>query len=154
MPDLNQPPPGSGGGFAAVVFSGDFERVHYALVMAAAACAIDKPATLFFTMGAARALLGPSPDGTPAWRALPGGASFPGLTGGAVDNGFKARKVADFEDLLQSCVALGCRFMVCDMGLRALGLEGAAMREDVPIVGGGMATFLMDAPDGGHLVFV
>jgi len=154
MPDLKQPKPGSGGGFSAVVFSGDFERVHYALVMAAAALAIDKPATLFFTMGAARALLGPSPDGTPAWRSLPGGASFPGLAGGDADDGFKRRKVADFEDLLQSCVALGCRFMICDMGLRALDLEGAAMRKDVPIVTGGMATFLMDAHEGGHLVFV
>ena len=34
-----------------VVFSGDFDKIHYALVMASAAAAIDIPATLFFTMG-------------------------------------------------------------------------------------------------------
>ena len=37
-----------------VVFSGDFDKVHYALVMASAAAAIDTPVTLFFTMEGAR----------------------------------------------------------------------------------------------------
>ena len=33
-----------------VVFSGSFEKVHYALVMASAALASGREATLFFTM--------------------------------------------------------------------------------------------------------
>ena len=40
-----------------VLFSGSYDKVHYALAMAAAALASNTPATLFFTMGAARALL-------------------------------------------------------------------------------------------------
>lgn len=133
-----------------VVFSGDFDKIHYALVMASAAVAIDIPATLFFTMGASRALLK-----TPSWRTLPAGEiGRDGQNAGDVDDGFKQNTVADFEDLLAACVSLGVKFMVCDMGLRAMGLEGAALRPDVPVQTGGMVTFLNDARAGGQMVFI
>jgi len=140
---------------SVIVFSGDFERVHYALVTASAAVAIDIPVTLFFTMGASRALLAPIDGGPPAWRNLPAGDSGAmGGNGGRIDDGFKARTVADFEDLLGACVALGVRFMVCDMGLRALDLEGVQMRDDVPIESGGMVSFLNDASRAGQMLFI
>jgi len=132
-----------------VVFSGDFDKVHYALVMASAA-AIDIPATLFFTMAASRALLA-----TPPWRTLPAGEiGGDGQTAGDIDDEFKSRTVADFEDLLQACVSLDVKFMVCDMGLRAMGLEDAPLRADVPIETGGMVTFLNDARASGQMVFI
>ena len=135
-----------------VVFSGDFDKVHYALVMASAAAAIDVPVTLFFTMGASKALLA-SPEN--AWRDLPGGEiAGPGETGGDVDNKFKVRTVATFEELLQACVSLKVKFMICDMGLRAMDLEGAALRDDVPVETGGMVTFLNDARANGQMVFI
>ena len=135
-----------------VVFSGDFDKVHYALVMASATAAIDIPVTLFFTMGASRALLA-SPEN--AWRYIPGGeVAKAGETGGDVDNKFKQRTVATFEELLQACVSLKVKFMICDMGLRAMDLEGAALRSDVPIETGGMVTFLNDARANGQLVFI
>ena len=138
-----------------VVFSGDFDKVHYALVMASAAAAIDIPTTLFFTMGATRALLAAPEGKPPAWRGLPAGEiGRPGETGGHVDDGFKGRTVADFEDLLQACAAMDVKFMVCDMGLRAMGLEGAALRPDIPIETGGMVTFLNDARASGQMVFI
>lgn len=138
-----------------VVFSGDYDKVHYALVMASAAAAIDIPATLFFTMGATRALLHAGDADAPSWRALAAGEiGREGETGGAVDDGFKQRTVADFETLLQSCVTMGVKFMVCDMGLRAMDLEGAALRDDIPIETGGMVTFLNDARAQGQMVFV
>ena len=40
-----------------MVFSGDFARVHYALVMASSAAAINVPVTVFFTMKATHAVL-------------------------------------------------------------------------------------------------
>jgi len=133
-----------------VVFSGDFDKIHYALVMASAAVAIDIPTTLFFTMGASRALLA-----SPSWRILAAGEiGRDGETAGDIDDSFKKRTVADFEDLLQACVTLGVKFMVCDMGLRAMDLEGAALREDVPIETGGMVTFLNDARSSGQMVFI
>ena len=37
-----------------IIQSGEYDRVHYALVMASAALAVGKPVTLFFTMAATR----------------------------------------------------------------------------------------------------
>ncbi len=152
MPEVSDARPEK---LSIVVFSGDFDKVHYALVMASAAAAIDIPATLFFTMGASRALLAVGEGEEPAWRTLPAGEiGQGGETAGTVDDGFKGRTVANFEDLLQACVAMGVTFMVCDMGLRAMDLEGAAMRADVPFETGGMVTFLNDARAAGQMVFI
>ncbi len=134
-----------------VVFSGRFEKVHYALVMASAALAVGKPATLFFTMEATRALLRPGPDGAPAWRALP---ATGGGTGGAVDDGFRARGVGGFEELLEACASLGGRFLICEMGLRAMGLDRQDLRVDVPVDVGGVVTFLEDASQDGQMLFI
>ena len=124
-----------------VVFSGSFGRVHYALCMAAAAAAVGKPATLFFTMGATRALC---PDG---WRTLPN-------TEGLGDETLQAKGVVGFEEILDSCVALGVTFMVCETGLRALGLTLPDLRPDIPVTPGGLVTFLADASATGAMVFV
>ena len=49
------------GGLSVIVRAGDYESVHYALALAAAALAVNKPAVLFFTMAGIRALEGPPP---------------------------------------------------------------------------------------------
>jgi peroxiredoxin family protein len=36
---------------SVVLLSGDFERVHYALCLASAAAALERPVTLFVTLG-------------------------------------------------------------------------------------------------------
>jgi len=138
-----------------IAFSGDFDKVHYALVIASAAIAIDIPVTLFFTMAASRALLATDDKGAPSWRTLPAGEiGQSDMTGGDIDDAFKKSVVADFEGLLQSCVALGVKFMICDMGLRAMGLEDAPLRPDIPIETGGVVTFLNDASDKGATFFI
>ena len=137
---------------SVVVFSGEFEKVHYALVMASGAAAIGTPVTLFFTMGACRALLAAGADGRAAWRSMPAGEGF--ADGGAMDDAFAARTCATFEELFSACVELGVRFMVCDMGLRALDLENEPMRGDVTIDTGVVVTFLNDASRDGAMLFV
>jgi peroxiredoxin family protein len=135
-----------------IIFSGDFDKIHYALVMASAAATIDIPVTLFFTMSASRALLS-SPE--KAWQCLPGGAvAKTGETGDDINNKFKKRMVATFEELLQACVSLKVKFMVCDMGLRAMDLDDKALRSDVPLEAGGMVTFFNDAFANGQMVFI
>jgi peroxiredoxin family protein len=129
-----------------VVFSGAFERVHYALVMAAAAIASNTPVTLFFTMGAARALL---KDG--GWKKLP---SEEAENAQAMDDLFKARGIGTFEELLEACVALGVTFQVCEMGLKALGIGKDDLRLDVPLSLGGVVTFLNDASKDGAMLFI
>jgi peroxiredoxin family protein len=130
-----------------VVFSGAFDKVHYALVMAAAAVASNTPVTLFFTMWAGRAL-----EGDQGWKRLP--VSEGTQTAEELDRQFQDRRVATFEELLEACVALGVTFMVCEMGLKALGMDPDALRPDVPVAKGGVVTFLADASKDGAMVFV
>ena len=131
---------------SVVLFSGDFERVHYALSMAAAAAAVDRPTTLFLTMGAIGALRAERADGAPGWKALPGAA--------ARDAEFAERGVATFEELISACAAFGVRIMVCEMGLRAVGLARGDLRQDVKLEEGGIVTFLNDASAHGAVMFV
>lgn len=129
-----------------VVFSGDFERVHYAFSMAAAAAAIDRPATLFFTMEAIRFLARPLADGAPGWTALSGAA--------ARDAEFRARGVAGFDELVAACAALDVKFLVCEMGLRAIDMTAAELRDDLGFEEGGIVTFFNDASADGAMLFV
>ncbi len=135
-----------------VVYAGYYDKIHYALVMASAAAAIDRPVTLFFTMGACRMLQQADDGNGPAWRSMP--LSEEEGTGGDKDDHYAATHVATFEELLQSCVQLGVTFMVCEMGLRAMGLEGAPLRVDIPIETGGVVTFLNDASKDGAMIFI
>jgi peroxiredoxin family protein len=131
-----------------LVLSGRFERVHYALVLASAAAAIGMPATLFFTDRALFALAAGGPDG-PGWRKLEGEGGRPG---GAIDDQRQAQGVADFEELLAACADLGVRLIVCEMGLRAIGLDAASLRRDVSIEVAGVVTFLADASATGAML--
>lgn len=145
-----------------IVYSGAYAKVHYALVLASAAAAIGTPATLFFTMDAARFLARPLADGSPGWRRLParpenagtgtGGAEA--RSAGAADDDYAARGVATFEELLSACAAFGVTFMVCEMGLRVIGLEAAALRDDIAIAEGGVVSFLADACERGAMLFI
>lgn len=128
---------------SVVVYSEAADKVHYALAMASAAAAINVPATLFFTMGATRALVGDS--GTPGWAEMTAGD---GRRGAELDDDYRARGVAAFEELIEACSALGVRVMVCEMGLRATGLAREDLRGDLEIAEGGLVTFFSDAGDG------
>ncbi|MCW8835466.1 MAG: DsrE/DsrF/DrsH-like family protein [Rhodospirillales bacterium] len=136
-----------------VVYSGDFDKVHYALVMASGAAAIGRDVTVFFTMWASRALLKDGGDGRPGWKAMPVGDPAH-ADGAALDAVFASRGVGAFEELLEACVAMGATFMVCEMGLRAMGINASDLREDVPFAQGGVVTFLNDASKDGSMLFV
>ncbi len=126
----------SEGGLSIIVRSGEYEDVHYALAMAAAAIAVNKPAVLFFTMSGIHALMGPPPS----------------LDGWERDAVNKQRGVGDFETLLQACVELGVRFIVCEMGLRSLAIDRTSLRADVPFTVAGIVTLLEETKPGMHLL--
>lgn len=131
-----------------IVMSGEFARVHYALVLASAAAAIDKPATLFFTDEALRALCTIAHDERPGWRALRAGAR----TAGKADAELRARGVAGFEELLLACAELDVRIIACEMGLRALGLQPSDLRGDLAIEVAGVVTLLSNASSRGAML--
>ncbi|ODT98437.1 MAG: hypothetical protein ABS83_04440 [Rhodospirillales bacterium SCN 65-16] len=126
----------SDGGISVILRAGDYESAHYALALAAAALAVNKPAVLFFTMSGIRALQG-SPPPLDDWDR---------------DGRNRARGVGDFETLLQACVELGARFIVCEMGLRSLDIDRASLRADVPFTVAGIVTLLEETKPGMHLV--
>jgi peroxiredoxin family protein len=126
----------SEGGLSIIVRSGKYEDVHYALAMASAAVAVNKPAVLFFTMAGIRALMGPPPP----------------LDDWERDSLNRQRGVGDFETLLQACVELGVRFIVCEMGLRSLAFDRTKLRADVPFTVAGIVTLLEETRPGMHLL--
>lgn len=136
-------------GLALVVLSGEYERVHYALAMAAAAAAIGRPATLFLTNHALHAFRAGKED-APGWHALQGDAQ--GHAAAGLDRARLAAGAAGFDELLESCAALGVRMIACEMGLRVAGIEAAALRTDLPIEVAGLVTLYVDMPDGAQLV--
>lgn len=122
-------------GLSIIVRSDRYEDVHYALAMASAALAVNQAAVLFFTMGGIRALMKP-----------------PQLQDWSRDAINKERGVADFETLLEACVELGARVIVCEMGLRSLALPRDALRSDVPFSVAGIVTLLEETRPGMHLL--
>ena len=63
-----------------------------------------------------------------------------------------ARGVGDFETLLQACVELGARLIVCEMGLRSLDIDRSRLRTDVPFTIAGIVTLLEETKPGMHLL--
>lgn len=118
-----------------IIQSGDFDRVHYALVMASAALATGRPVTLFFTMEGTRAL-------------IHGFADVPQETMLAQEN------LATFEELIAACSEMDAKFMVCEMGLRATGINRPRLRTDIDITDGSAVSFLGDASADGAILYV
>jgi peroxiredoxin family protein len=125
----------SRGGLSIIVRSGKYEDAHYALAMASAALAVNQAAVLFFTMGGLRALM-----------------TQPALDDWQRDALNRQRGVGDFETLLQACIELGARFIVCEMGLRSLDIDRAALRADIPFTVAGIVTLLEETKPGMHLL--
>jgi peroxiredoxin family protein len=123
------------GGLSIIVRSGKYEDAHYALAMASAALAVNQPAVLFFTMGGLRAIM-----------------PQPALDDWERDAINRQRGVGDFETLLQACIELGARFIVCEMGLRSLATDRAALRTDIPFTVAGIVTLLEETKPGMHLL--
>ncbi len=130
-----------------VVASGTYEKVHYAFVMATGAAAIGIPVTMFFTMGASRAVL----DGA-GWHDLP--SDVTGMSARHRDEDFAEKGVATMDELIDSAAELGITFMVCEMGLRAESLEDREPRPGLDLARTGVVTFLNDAEQGGSIVYV
>jgi peroxiredoxin family protein len=115
-----------------IVHAPEFERVHYALVLASGAAAIGRTPILFFTGPALLALVD--------WQRLDGADQ---------DARFRAQGVAGFEELLAACAALGVRIIACEMALKASGLAASELRRDIAIETAGVVTLLGAAGPAG-----
>ncbi len=127
-----------------IVHSGDYERVRFALAIAAAAAAASRRVTLFFTMGACPALL--PKDGWHRLQVRDGSAL-------AEDTNLCAKGVAGFEELRDACKDLGVRLIACDMGLRAADLSREQLDPDLGIETGGLFSLLSGEGADAQLLF-
>ncbi len=125
-------------GLDLIVFDDRYERVHYALAMAAAAAASNRPTRLFFAGPAIRALL---PDG---WRTL-AGAPEP------TDDARQAMGIAGWETLAASVVALNVPVLACEIAITAAGLSADQLTA-LPATVTGLVGFY--AGLSGQMVFI
>ncbi|HEY8613200.1 MAG TPA: DsrE/DsrF/DrsH-like family protein [Roseomonas sp.] len=108
------------------------EPAHYALVLATAAAAIGRPATLFAT-NAGLALF---------HRSTP-------LLSDPREAHLEARGVAGIATLWEAATELGVRLIACEAGMRAEGIEASDLAGGVEVAG--VVTFL-EAAGGGQVL--
>ncbi len=118
-----------------IIQSGDFDRIHYGLVMASAALATGKPVTLFFTMEGTRALVA-------------------GFSDAPQETMLEKKNLATFEELLIACAEMKARFMVCEMGMRSNSINREQLRGDISITEGSAVSFLADASENGAMLYI
>ncbi len=135
-----------------VVFSGGFDRVHYALSMAAAAAATGRAVSVLVAGRALLALIDRADPHRPGWHDLD--AADDGTAPAMREAFLVGHGVAGFEELLAACAALNVAVIVCEMGLRTLNLPpDVKLRADIPYRVGGIVTFLSAAEEG-RIVFI
>ncbi len=126
---------------ALIVQSGDFDRVHYAFVLAAGAAATNRPVTLFFTGQALHVLV---PEG---WRRLGGDAE-------AQERRLEARGLATLAALREACAELGVRLIACELGLRMADIPAASLDPALGVEIAGVVTLFNAVPPDGHLLLL
>lgn len=122
-----------------VLYSGAFDRIHYALMMASAAAAINQKVTVLVTMAACHAF---TPDGLDKLVLSDGVAAMPIKTPHGLDQYYQQQGIASLQDLKDACKALGVDFLVCEMGLRAVGLSIMALDPRLGFQVAGLVTLL------------
>ena len=134
-----------------IAFSSDFGKIHYALSTAAAASATNVSVTIMFTMGAIRAVIADG-SGTPEWEKLTDENT--NALASVQDKLNQSKGIAGLEELFAACSSMGVKFLVCEMGLKAGGIQAKELRKDMCFEPGGLVTFLNSAENGGNIVFV
>ena len=132
-----------------IIQSAEVDQVHYAFATASAALAINIPVTLFFTMAASCAVMGMGEQA--GWRTM---KTRDGRSGAQMDAAFTERKIGTMEELISACAALGGRFMICEMGLKARDLGRETLRTDLEFEVGGLVTLLSEAEKDGQIIYI
>ena len=121
-----------------IIQSAAVERVHYALMMAAANAALGGGVTLFFAIGTAEMLL-----------------PYEQRFGGEEDflSKLNAANIAGGDNLLEALVELDCRIAVCDAALAFAELKASDLRTDLGIEVTGLTDILAKLDDG-RIIYV
>ena len=123
-----------------LLLSGEYERAHYAFMVAVAAASVARPVVVFATNWGCHALAAD-------WTALRGA----GRPAAEQDGEVRARGVAGLDELREAAGELGVVLSVCDAGLRVSGVTEAELVAGVAVTG--IPAFLGATTEGQVLTF-
>jgi peroxiredoxin family protein len=151
-----------------IVFSGDFDRIFAAFVIANGAAAMGDDVTMFFTFWGLNALRKPKKQPTSGKSALqkafaammPRGAdrlklskmNFAGAGPVMFKKAMKQQNVMSLNELMDTAREQGIRFVVCTMSMDVMGLKEEELIDGLEF--GGVASYLGDADEANVNLFV
>ena len=120
------------------------DQVHFAMMAASAAAAINRPVTLFFAKGAINTVI------KNGWKKM---IDRRGKSGTHMDKRLAARGVADMPVMMDACMAMNVRFLVCENSLMEEGLTSDDLIERPVVMISSMATILDEGENCDWLKF-
>jgi peroxiredoxin family protein len=151
-----------------IVFSGEFDKILAAFVIANGAAAMGDEVTMFFTFWGLNALRRPDRTKTTGKTALqrmfaemmprgPGRLhmshmNFGGLGPMMMRAAMRQQKVMPLEDLIASARELDVRFVVCTMSMDVMGIKAEELVDGVEFAG--VASYLGDADEANVNLFI
>jgi peroxiredoxin family protein len=151
-----------------IVFSGDFDRIFAAFIIANGAAAMGDDVTMFFTFWGLNALRKPKKQPTSGKSVLqkafatmmPRGAdrltlskmNFAGAGPVMFKKAMKEQNVMSLNELMDTAREQGIRFVVCTMSMDVMGLKEEELIDGLEF--GGVASYLGDADEANVNLFV
>ena len=151
-----------------IVFSGDFDKVFAAFVIANGAAAMGDDVTMFFTFWGLNALRRPKKikvDGKSTLQRafaamMPRGAdklklshmNFAGAGPKMFKTAMKQKNVMSLDELIESAREQGIKFVACTMSMDVMGITPEELIDGLEF--GGVASYLGDADEANVNLFV
>ena len=150
-----------------IVFSGDLDKAIAALIIANGAASMGRKVTLFFTFWGLNILRKPDKVSVRKnfiekmfGKMMPRGAkklglsrmNMAGMGSKMIKNIMKNKNVSSLEELMQSGIDQGIRFVACQMSMDLMGIHAEELIDGVEI--GGVATFLGSAEESDTNLFI
>lgn len=152
-----------------IVFSGDYDRVMAAFIIANGAAAMDDEVTMFFTFWGLAALRKENPGNSAKPKSalqkmfagmLPKGPeslglskfNFAGAGRGMMKKVMKSEKVMTVSELLATAQEQGIKLIACTMSMDVLGIGKEQLIDGIEYAG--VATYLAEADEGNVNLFI
>jgi len=153
-----------------IVFSGDYDKLIAAFIIANGAAAMDDEVTMFFTFWGLSALRKPDAKVTKAVEKsglqkmfsgmLPKQAeklglskfNFGGIGRGLMKKVMKSKNVMTVQELMATAREQGIKLIACTMSMDVLGISKEELIDDIEYAG--VATYLGEADEGNVNLFI
>lgn len=158
--------PAAKDGQTIIVFSGDFDKVMAAFIIANGAAAMGKKVTMFFTFWGLTALLKPEKTVKKSGMEKMFGAMLPrgvdelglsrmnmgGMGGKMMKKIMREKNVSSLDSLIKEGIRQGVTMMACTMSMDVMGIKKEELIDGVELAGVG--TYLGAADDASSNLFI